>query len=101
MKNMLLVLGASAIMAGWPILQASQADDGALPMAKLQAAGWTVVDKREEKQERPGVAPYQNLVRIVQLVHFRLEKDGQVMRCTAEYDSQRDKYSGTSRAGGR
>jgi hypothetical protein len=101
MKNMLLVLGASALIAGWPILPASQADDGTLPMAKLQSAGWKVVEKREEKKELPGVAPYQNLVRLVQLVHFRLEKDGQVMRCTAEYDSQRDKYTEACRAGGR
>lgn len=98
---MLLVLGASALLAGWPILPASQADDGTLPMAKLQATGWKVVEKREEKKELPGIAPYQNLVRVVQLVHFRLEKDDQVMRCIAEYDSQRDKYTEACRAGSR
>ena len=98
---MLLVLGASALMVGWPILTVSRADDATLPMAKLQAAGWKVAEKREEKKQLPGLPPYESLARIVQVVHFRLEKAGQVMRCTAEYDSQLDKYTEACRAGDR
>ena len=95
MKNLILMLGAWALLAGWPIPRASLADNPALPMARMQADGWRVSDRREEKKELPGIEPYENLIRVIQVVHYRLEKAGQVMRCTAEYDSQRDKYTET------
>jgi len=99
MKNLLLVLGASALLLGWPIPSGTLAQDPARPIAGLQADGWRITEKREEKQTLPGIAPYENLTRVVQVVHYRLEKGNALMVCTATYDSQRDKYDETCRPG--
>jgi hypothetical protein len=101
MKNLFLALGASAVLIGTPILSPPQAQDPTRPIANLQAAGWTVVSRTEEKKELPGIAPYQNLTRVVQVVHYRLTKGDEVMVCEATYDSQRDRYDETCRPASR
>ncbi|MBT6096274.1 MAG: hypothetical protein HOH04_15420 [Rhodospirillaceae bacterium] len=99
MKNLFLALGASAVLIGTPILSPPQAQDKTRPIANLQAQGWKVIHKSEEKKELPGVAPYQDLKRIVQVIHYRLEKGDGLMICEATYDSQRERYDETCRSG--
>ncbi len=101
MKNMFLVLGAAALLTGWPIPRPPLAEDSSLPIARFQSAGWRIVEKREETKQLPGLPPYENLTRVVQVVHYRLEQGDGVMRCTAEHDTQRDHYTETCRPGSR
>ena len=53
--------------------------------------GWKVVEKQNIIEKRPGIKPYQNLERVVELVKYKLKK-GEVFKfCKVEYDSQLDK----------
>ena len=99
MKYLFLALGALAMMIGIPILSSPQAQDRAHPIAALQASGWKIVDKSEEKQHLPGLPPYENLKRVVQVVHYTLKKEDASMICTARYDSQRELYEETCHPG--
>jgi hypothetical protein len=101
MKNLFLALGASALIIGAPILSSSQAQDPTQPIAALQASGWKIVDKSEEKQQLPGLPPYESLKRVVQVVHYTLKKENSSMICKAMYDSQREHYEETCQPGSR
>ena len=66
--------------------------DAAETSASLISSGWAVVDKTETLEQRPGVAPYETLVREVLVTRLILEKGGARRVCVSEYDSQREKY---------
>lgn len=101
MKNLFLALGTSALMIGAAIPPGPQAQDPNRPIANLQSQGWTVSEKSEEKQSLPGLPPYENLTRVVQIVTYKLVKGDAMMVCRATYDSQRDRYDETCRQGSR
>ena len=56
----------------------------------LKRQGWKVAEIHSSVEGRPGIKPYQNLKRIVQVVKYRLNKDTEVLFCVVEYDSQWD-----------
>ena len=58
----------------------------------LLTDGWTIVQKSEEQRALPGMAPYQNLTRIVQITRYHLRKGNARMTCETTYDSQRDHF---------
>ena len=47
-------------------------------------------DRHSSVEGRPGIKPYQNLKRVVQIVKYRLNKGTEVLYCVVEYDSQWD-----------
>ena len=57
---------------------------------ELKRQGWKVTETHSRVEERPGIKPYQNLKRIVQVVKYRLNKGTEVLFCVVEYDSQWD-----------
>ena len=59
----------------------------------LRQRGWKIIEQSSFVDSRPGLAPYQNLRRDVQVVKYRLQHDEKVMMCIVEYDSQRDLIS--------
>lgn len=101
MKTLFLALGLSVFLIGASIPPGSHAGDPTRPIANLKADGWKVTKKTEEKKELPGIAPYENLTRVVQIINYRLEKGSALMICQAVYDSQRDRYDETCRQGSR
>ena len=56
----------------------------------LRSEGWTEIERREEIKKYPGERPYENLTRVIQVIHFVFEKDGMTKICWISYDSQRD-----------
>ena len=58
----------------------------------LLSNGWTIVEKSEEQRTLPGIAPYQNLTRVLQITRYRLQKGDARMTCETAYDSQRDAF---------
>ena len=56
----------------------------------LRQQGWKVTEIHSSVEGRPGIKPYQNLKRVVQIVKYRLNKETEVLFCVVEYDSQWD-----------
>ena len=56
----------------------------------LKRQGWKVTEINSSVEARPGIKPYQNLKRVVQVVKYRLNKGTEVLFCIVEYDSQWD-----------
>ena len=61
-----------------------------LRIADLRSEGWTEIERREEIKKYPGDSPYENLTRVIQVIHFVFEKGGLTKVCWISYDSQRD-----------
>ena len=59
-------------------------------ISDLRSEGWTEIERREEIKNYPGDSPYENLTRVIQVIHFVFEKDGMRKICWISYDSQRD-----------
>jgi len=57
---------------------------------KLKRLGWKVFEKNSTVESRPGLRPYQDLLRKVQVVMFKLRKSTDILFCKVEYDSQLD-----------
>ena len=62
---------------------------------ELNRQGWEVIEKQSLVESRPGLKPYQNLKRVVQVVKYRLRKNEQFYFCLVEYDSQLDTIRGS------
>jgi len=58
---------------------------------ELKRQGWKVVEKQSSIEKRPGIKPYENLERLVQVLKYKLNKDKKVVFCIVEYDSQLDR----------
>ncbi len=56
----------------------------------LRRAGWVVIEKQERIERRPGLPPYEAMIRDVHVTTFVMEKDGPRKVCTLAYDSQLD-----------
>jgi len=57
---------------------------------ELKRQGWEIIEKQSRVESRPGLKPYRNLKREVQVVKYRLSKNKQFYFCLVEYDSQLD-----------
>ncbi|MEE8393597.1 MAG: hypothetical protein V3R66_04570 [Rhodospirillales bacterium] len=56
----------------------------------LRQAGWVLVEKSEHDEWHMGVAPYENISRLVYVVKYTLRKEGKTMICTLERDVMLD-----------
>ncbi|MEC9185869.1 MAG: hypothetical protein VX930_16480 [Pseudomonadota bacterium] len=66
-----------------------------MSLIELQSAGWAVVEKTDAQKRVPGIAPYQNLERLIQMVNYRLSRNSAEIRSKTAYDSQRNHYEET------
>jgi len=57
---------------------------------QLIQQGWQIQEKESYIDKRPGLKPYQNLRRDVQVVLYHLKRGEDVLFCRVEYDSQKD-----------
>ena len=56
----------------------------------LQQAGWVIVKKTDADEWRAGLPPYENLRRLIYVVTYTLEKEGESMTCTLARDMMFD-----------
>ena len=91
-KKHLLITTLCMLFSGlcnWHLLHANTAPLHA-EIIELKRQGWKVIETHSSVEERPGIKPYQNLKRVVQVVKYRLNKGTEVLFCVVEYDSQWD-----------
>ena len=92
MKKQLLISTLCIMFSGlcnWYLLHANTAPLHA-EVIELKRLGWKVTETHSTVETRPGIKPYQNLKRVVQVVKYRLNKGTEVLFCVVEYDSQWD-----------
>ena len=92
MKKQLLITTFCMLFSGlcnWHLLHANTAPLHG-EVIELKRQGWKVTETHSSVEARPGIKPYQNLKRIVQVVKYRLNKGTDVLYCIVEYDSQWD-----------
>ena len=92
MKNQLLLTSFYILFSGlcnWHLLHANTSPLHTEVIA-LKRQGWKVTEIHSSVEDRPGIKPYQNLKRVVQVVKYRLNKGTEVLFCIVEYDSQWD-----------
>ena len=92
MKNQLLLTSFYILFSGlynWHLLYANTSPLHT-EVIKLKRQGWKVAEIHSSVEGRPGIKPYQNLKRVVQIVKYRLNKGAEVLFCVVEYDSQWD-----------
>ena len=92
MRNQLLLTSFYILFSGlcnWHLLYANTSPLHT-EVIKLKRLGWKVTEIHSSVEERPGIKPYQNLKRVVQIVKYRLKKGPEVLFCVVEYDSQWD-----------
>ena len=95
MKKKLLITTFCMLFSGlfnWHLLHANTAPLHA-EIIELKRQGWKVIEIHSSVEARPGIKPYQNLKRVVQVVKYRLNKGTEVLFCVVEYDSQLDTIS--------
>ena len=92
MKKKLLITTFCMLFSGlfnWQLLHANTAPLLA-EVIELKRQGWKVTEIHSSVEARPGIKPYQNLKRVIQVVNYRLNKGTEVLFCVVEYDSQWD-----------
>ena len=92
MKKQLLISTFCMLFSGlcnWHLLHANTAPLHT-EVIELKRQGWKVTETHSSVEERPGIKPYQNLKRVVQVVKYRLNIGTKVLFCVVEYDSQWD-----------
>ena len=92
MKNQLLITTISMFFLGlskWHVLLGNTSPLHA-EVIDLKRKGWKVTETHSSVEARPGIKPYQNLKRVLQVVKYRLNKGTGVLFCVVEYDSQWD-----------
>ena len=92
MKKQLFITTFCMLFSGlcnWYLLYANTAPLHA-EVIELKRQGWKITETNSSVEARPGIKPYQNLKRVVQVVKYRLNKGTEVLYCVVEYDSQWD-----------
>ena len=92
MKNLFLSATVFLLIFNWAGIHQIFANDSKeiQNVLELKRQGWEVIEKQSHVESRPGLKPYQNLNRKVQVVKYRLSKNEQFYFCLVEYDSQLD-----------
>ena len=92
MKNLFMSATVSLLVFNWTGMYQIFANDSKeiQNVLELKRQGWEVIEKQSHVESRPGLKPYQNLKREVQVVKYRLSKNEQFYFCLVEYDSQLD-----------
>ena len=92
MKKQLLITTFYVLFSGlcnWHLLHANTSPLHT-EVIELKRQGWKVNETHSIVETRPGIKPYQNLKRKIQVVKYRLNKGTMVLFCVVEYDSQWD-----------
>ena len=92
MRNQLLLTSFYILFSGlcnWHLLYANTFPLH-IEVITLKRQGWKVTEIHSSVEGRPGIKPYQNIMRVVQIVKYRLNKGTEVLFCVVEYDSQWD-----------
>ena len=92
MKRQLILATCCFLFSGlcdWHLLNANTSSLHS-EVIELKRKGWKVTETHSNVEERPGIKPYQNLKRLVQVVKYRLNRGTEVLFCVVEYDSQWD-----------
>ena len=92
MKRQLFITTFCILFSGlcnWHLLLANTAPLDT-EVIELKRQGWKVTEIHSSVETRPGIRPYQNLKRVVQLVKYKLNKGTEILFCVVEYDSQWD-----------
>ena len=92
MKRLLLITTFCMLFSGlcnWHLLHANTSPLHT-EVIVLKRQGWKVTEIHSNVEGRPGIKPYQNLKRVVQIIKYRLNKGTKVLYCVVEYDSQWD-----------
>ena len=76
-------------LCNWHLLLANTSPIHA-EVIELKRQGWKVTKTHSSVEAHPGIKPYQNLKRVVQVVKYKLNKGTEVLFCIVEYDSQWD-----------
>ena len=92
MKNLFLSATVFLLVFNWTGIHQIFANDSKeiQNVLELNRQGWEVIEKQSRVVSRPGLKPYQNLKREVQVVKYWLSKNEQFFFCLVEYDSQLD-----------
>ena len=87
MKISLITLVMITLMPlqAWSMNQVSKES-----IIQFRQQGWKVEEKKSFVESRLGKRPYKMLKRDVQVVLYRLHRQGQELFCRVEYDSQQD-----------
>jgi len=95
MKNLFLSATVFLLVFNWTGMHQIFANDSKeiQNVLELKRQGWEVIEKQSRLESRPGLKPYQNLKREVQVVKYWLSKNKQFYFCFVEYDSQLDTIS--------
>ena len=103
MKNIFLGAAVFLLVFNWTGMHQLFANDSKeiQNVLELKRQGWEVIEKQSHVESRPGLKPYQNLKREVQVVKYRLSKYEQFYFCLVEYDSQLDTIRGSCADGER
>jgi len=64
----------------------------------LRQAGWQIVEKTAYDEWLPGIAPYEDLRRLLYVVTYTLQKQGETKICTLSRDNMHDTFTQSCRA---
>ena len=95
MKNIFLNIFIFFILILWFENNSTNAENETdkIRIFVMKQQGWKVVGKQSLIEKRPGLKPYSNLKRLVQVVKYKLRKGKKILFCKVEYDSQLDKIN--------
>ena len=93
MKKMLFKLLVTFVISllSYKVITFAENKSDVTKVYKFKQQGWKVVEKQHIIEKRPGIKPYQNLERVVELVKYKLKKGEFFKFCKVEYDSQLDR----------
>ncbi|MBL6930431.1 MAG: hypothetical protein ISR53_10855 [Rhodospirillales bacterium] len=86
------MLLTSAIMAVLLTPFVSLGAGGEETVNGLRQAGWQLVEKTDHDEWLPGIAPYEDLGRLIYVVTYTLQKDNKTKTCTLARDNMHDTF---------
>ncbi|MBT4932076.1 MAG: hypothetical protein HOL66_14410 [Rhodospirillaceae bacterium] len=86
------MLLTSAIMAVLLTPFVSLGAGGEETVNGLRQAGWQMVEKTAHDEWLAGIAPYEDLGRLIYVVTYTMQKDDKTMTCTLARDNMHDTF---------
>jgi hypothetical protein len=78
-----------AVLAMYPTI--GHTDEG-VRTRDLTQSGWEIIEKSANTLRKPGIAPYQNATRVIEVTTYKLAKGPGRYTCKIAYDRQRDQF---------
>jgi len=82
-----LLLGTALMLTsfgGWA--------DEPVRVRDLTLNGWKIIEKSAQTLRKPGVPPYENMTRVIEVTTYRLAKGQRHYTCSIAYDRQQDQF---------